>query len=352
MGSGVAFHMRLDPDGLDWNVRSMPRALRHQYAGAVYHVMARGEGGKAIFQEDADGKAFLHRLGQVCTSHGWRVHAWVLMRNHFHLLLETPEPNLVTGMKYLLGTFSQGWNARRSRRGHVFQGRYKSAPVSAATRSPYYFRVVADYIHLNPARAGLTGGRHGKLDSYKWSSLRDYARGRGPDWLVMERLLKAFELSNDGRGRRAYVAWLENRAANDGGKVDDAAMKALKRGWYLGEPTFADKLRAMVQPERLGKRGRDPVERSHDEAQAGRLAEAALAAVGLPLDRERLAELRKGDGNKVLVAVLLRERTSIGNDWLARRLEMGHPGAVSRLVGEFRRNKGRMRDLRHSFVLG
>jgi REP element-mobilizing transposase RayT len=103
----------------------MPRALRHQYAGAVYHVMARGDGGKAIFENDEDRKAFFFRLGQVCGSHGWRVHAWVLMKNHFHLLLETPESNLVTGMKYLLGTFSQGWNARRARRGHVFQGRYK-----------------------------------------------------------------------------------------------------------------------------------------------------------------------------------------------------------------------------------
>lgn len=83
----------------------MPRALRHQYPGAVYHVMARGDGGKKIFETDDDSKEFLYRLGQVCGSHGWRVHAWVLMGNHFHLLLETPEPSLVTGMKYLLGTF-------------------------------------------------------------------------------------------------------------------------------------------------------------------------------------------------------------------------------------------------------
>jgi hypothetical protein len=70
--------------------------------------MARGDGGKVIFENDEDRKSFLFRLDQVCGSHGWRVHAWVLMNNHFHLLLETPEANLVTGMKYLLGTFSQG----------------------------------------------------------------------------------------------------------------------------------------------------------------------------------------------------------------------------------------------------
>ena len=251
----------------------------------------------------------------------------------------------MTGMKYLLGTFSQGWNARRSRRGHVFQGRYKSIPVSAATESLYYFRIAADYIHLNPARAKLAGGKRGSLSSYKWSSLPDYARGKGPDWLVTDRLLGAFELSKDGRGRRAYVAWLEKRAANDGGKVDEAAMKALKRGWYLGEPTFADKLLAMVVRKSPGKRGRDAVERFHDEAEAERLAVRALATLALPPDRKGLARIRKGDGNKVLVAALLRDRTSVGNGWLAKRLEMGHPGSVSRLVGEFRKDTKRMREL-------
>ena len=72
---------------------------------------------------------FIGRLGEASIRHGWRIHAWVLMGNHFHLLLETPQPNLVAGMKWLLGTFSQGWNRARRRRGHVFQGRYKSVPV-------------------------------------------------------------------------------------------------------------------------------------------------------------------------------------------------------------------------------
>ena len=87
-----------------------------------------------------------------------------MMGNHFHVLLETPEANLVTGMKLLLGTFSQGWNRRRLRRGHVFQGRYKSIPVNASDSDPYYLKIVADYIHLNPARAGLAGGNLEGLD--------------------------------------------------------------------------------------------------------------------------------------------------------------------------------------------
>ena len=323
----------------------MPRALRHQYPGAVYHVMARGDGGKAVFEGDDDRKAFLFRLGQVCGSHGWRVHAWVLMGNHFHLLLETPEPNLVTGMKFLLGTFSQGWNSRRSRRGHVFQGRYKSVPVSAAAGSPYYFRIAADYIHLNPARAGLAGGGRGKLASYKWSSLPCYLSGKGPDWLVLDRVLAAFELAKDGRGRRAYVAWLEARA-EVGGDVGELAMKELRRGWYLGEPTFADKLRALVEPKPdRGTEGRDRTTKGHDESNAEDLARRASVRLGMPLETVALAKLRKGDPRKVLVAALVRKNTSVSNRWLADRLAMGHTAGVSRLLGQFRNDKESLRKL-------
>ena len=197
--------------------------------------MARGDGGKDVFETDDDRRAFLFRLGQVGGSHGWRIHAWVLMGNHFHLLLETPQANLVSGMKYLMSTFSQGWNRTRQRRGHVFQGRYKSVPVTGTQADAYYFRIVADCIHLNPAGADLAGGKSGPLVGYKWSSLASYVKGNGPDWLVMDRVLRAFLLAQDGRGRRAYVCWLEARAANDEGKIDEAAMQAMRRGLVFGQ---------------------------------------------------------------------------------------------------------------------
>ena len=137
----------------------MARPPRFQYPGAVYHVMARGDGGKRIFVGKEDHESLLHWLERVCQSHGWRVHAWVLMGNHFHLLLETPEPNLSAGMRVLLGTFSQAWNSRYRRHGHVFQGHYKAVPVAGErAEDAQYFKSVADYIHLNPARAELAGG--------------------------------------------------------------------------------------------------------------------------------------------------------------------------------------------------
>lgn len=315
----------------------MARPIRFQYPGACYHIMARGDGGKTIFEEDDDREVFLSRLGEVCGRCGWKVHAWVLMGNHFHMLVETPEANLVDGMGWLLGTFSQGWNRVRQRRGHVFQGRYKAVPVNGEESGVYYFRIVADYIHLNPARVGLAGGKRGKLTEYKWSSLGFYAKGKGPDWLVLDRVLRAFELAEDGRGRRAYVAWLEARAKEDGGKISDEAQAALRRGWYLGEESFKDKLLTMMEKAKGGKgssrKAVEGVGRDHGEAEAERLIGVISGILDLPTKLSGLKKLRKSDEKKVLLAALLRRRTAVGVNWIAERLAMGHPGSVSRLIG-------------------
>lgn len=321
----------------------MARPPRFQYPGAIYHVMARGDGGKTVFENTDDCEVFLHRLGEACGSCGWRVHAWVLMGNHFHLLLETPQPNLVTGMKWLLGVFSQGWNRARGRKGHVFQGRYKSVPVNGSEADRYYLRIVADYIHLNPARAGLAGGRQSKLADYRWSSLASYARGTGPAWLEMDRVLQAFELAKNGRGRRAYVAWLEARA-EEGGKIGEKAQAAMKRGWYLGEDTFKDQLLDLMEKRNAGKRtrprrGTAESWRDHGERDAEDLISRYAPELGLPGARKELAALRKGDERKALLAALLVRKTTVSREWLGKRLEMGHPGSVSRMLGAVKRNR-------------
>lgn len=314
----------------------MARPIRFQYPGACYHIMARGDGGKTIFENEDDRKVFIARLGEVCVRCGWRIHAWVLMGNHFHLLLETPEANLVEGMKWLLGTYSQGWNRVRQRRGHVFQGRYKSVPVDSEESGAYHFRIVADYIHLNPARAGLAGGTRGKLIDYRWSSLGFYAKGKRPEWLVIERVIQAFELAEDDRGRRAYVSWLEARAKDDAGKISEEAEAALRKGWYLGEESFKDKLLTMMDRLREGRNPRNVsggATKGHGEAEADRLVRDVGKVLGLPTGKSLLEKLRKCDERKVLLAALLRRRTSVRLEWISRKLVMGHPGSVSRLLG-------------------
>ena len=294
--------------------------------------------------------SFLHWLEQVCGSHGWRVHAWVLMGNHFHLLLETPEANLSSGMRVLLGTFSQAWNRRHQRRGHVFQGRYKAVPVTGGRAADaHYFKVVADYIHLNPARAMLAGGGQGRLAAYPWSSLRHFAKGEPPPWLEIHRVLDAFQLSHDRRGRAAYVAWLESRAASHGGKVDEEAMEALRKGWYLGEEGFKDKLLAMVDKARA--KIRKPGNHSggamvaHRQQEAEQILRVMAARLGLPGGTAELAKLRKGHLDKVRCAAMLRLRTAMENQWIAARLAMGGSTYVSSLVNLLLRDAKERRTL-------
>jgi REP element-mobilizing transposase RayT len=110
----------------------MARMIRLEYAGAVYHVMARGNQGRRIYANDADRKLWLDTLAEGCGQTGWRIHAYVLMPNHYHLLAETTEGNLVAGMKWLQSTYTQRYNARHRVFGHLFQGRYKALVVDGA----------------------------------------------------------------------------------------------------------------------------------------------------------------------------------------------------------------------------
>ena len=133
----------------------MARKLRVEYGGAIYHVMNRGDRREPIFQDDADRECFLATLAAACAKTGWQVHALCLMPNHFHLVVETPEANLVAGMKWLLGTYTARFNRRHKISGHLFSGRYKALIVDGSGNG--YLKTVCDYVHLNPARAKLLG---------------------------------------------------------------------------------------------------------------------------------------------------------------------------------------------------
>ena len=315
----------------------MARPLRYEAVGAVYHVMARGDGGKLVFEDDKDRYGWMDLMEKACARFGWRVHAWVLMGNHFHLLLETPEPNLVAGMKWMLGVYSQGWNRRRQRKGHVFQGRYKAVVVNGEERDGSYFKIVADYIHLNPARSGWIGGKTGRrLRSWRWSSFGGYAGNKRPDWLETGRVLRAFQLSEDHRGGRAYAEYLEARAKDGKGAITDDSLKKLRRGWCLGEKGFAEKVLESLSGTAGPKRRRGSVAgeaaSAHDEAEAERIAMAALLALGAPTEASQLRGKGKWVEETTLVAVLIRKRTGVKNRWVAARLGMGHEGNVTRAI--------------------
>jgi REP element-mobilizing transposase RayT len=142
----------------------MPRPLRIEYPGAIYHVMNRGDRREAIYRDEKERATFLRTLGEACGKTGWQVHAWCLIGNHFHLVLETPQANLVAGMRWLLGTFTVRFNRRHGPSGHLFGGRYKAQHIDE--RSGAYLVTACDYVHLNPVRASLVPPEE-PLESWK-----------------------------------------------------------------------------------------------------------------------------------------------------------------------------------------
>ena len=203
----------------------MARPLRVQYPGAVYHVMARGNQGRDLFRDDQDRQRWLKTLAEACQKTGWRVHAYVLMSNHYHLLVDTLEGNLVAGIKWLQAAYTQRYNGRHKVFGHLFQGRYKAIIIDG--NDDLYLQVVSTYIHLNPARAGLIGIGEEPLKSYRWSSYPVYLKGdrKSAPWLRCAGVLSSLGLGEkDGKG---YEAYLEGRALELAGKQ---GRKAWSRG--------------------------------------------------------------------------------------------------------------------------
>lgn len=186
----------------------MPRQVRIEYPGAIYHVMARGDRREAIVVDEEDRRMFVRTLGQACLRAGFRVHAYVLMSNHYHLLLETPEANLSRGMGWLQNAFTRRINTRHRLWGHVFGDRYKAIVVEPGN----CFWALLDYIHLNPVRAGLVGRKSG-LERYAWSSLSGYLQppGKRAPWLETAMGFQVTGCRDAASGRRKFLGLLEER---------------------------------------------------------------------------------------------------------------------------------------------
>ncbi len=299
--------------------------------------MARGNQGQAIFADDLDRKLWLETLVEACAKTGWRIHAWVMMGNHYHLLVETPEGNLVAGMRWLQGTYTQRYNSRHSLFGHLFQGRYKALVVDEAAGN--YFGVVSTYIHLNPARGGLIKAGKERLSQYRWSSYPWYlkARRQRPGWLVTERVMGDMVLAPEDR--KGYEAYLEGRVLEMGLKagrqVLEKEWKRIRRGWYLGGEGF--RVRMLKKLKATFGKGRTAsysgqAKRAHGEAEAERFLARGLAVLGV--GNGELAENAKGMAEKRVLAWWLRQHTTVGRRWISERLWMGEESGVSKAIGQ------------------
>ncbi|QHI69061.1 transposase [Tichowtungia aerotolerans] len=303
--------------------------------------MSRGNHQESIFRDHRDREIFLDTLCEACAKTGWLVHAFVLMDNHYHLLLETPHANLVVGMKWLQGTYTQRFNVRHKLWGHLFQGRYKALPVEA--ESGDYFSVLCSYIHLNPARAKLFDLEKGKLSDFSWSSYPLYLESaKRPDWLRVDRGLNASGLEDTVAGRNVYRQIMQKRvreiACSDCPYEVDARWAELRRGWFCGGDTFRkqmlDKLDGVIggHVKRASLSGE--AVQLHDEGEAERLVCEALDL--LKLDEKDLSALPKGAEEKKAIAARVKERTHVSNQWIVSRLSAGHAANVSRYMADVR----------------
>ncbi|MEP1445732.1 MAG: transposase [Paraglaciecola sp.] len=169
----------------------MSRPLRLEYAGALYHVTSRGNERKPIYKVEQDFDLCLEILGEVCERHNWVIHAYCLMTNHYHLLVETPDSNLSTGMRQLNGVYTQKFNRKHKRVGHLFQGRYKAILVDKDS----YLLELSRYIVLNPVRAK---GMVGHPSEWSWSSYHATTHhAPSPNWLATDFLLAQFSSKRD-----------------------------------------------------------------------------------------------------------------------------------------------------------
>ena len=286
--------------------------------------MSRGDRREDIFRDDRDRERFLETLAETCAKTGWQVQAYCLMRNHFHLVVETPQANLVAGMKWFLGTYTVRFNRRHQLTGHLFSGRYKAQLVSGEGG---YLRTVCDYVHLNPVRAGLLAAAV-PLKSYRWSSFPAYlaAPAQRPKWLRVERWLGEHGIPRDSdAGRRELERRLETRRAQEA----DADHAAVRNDWCLGDEQFRKDLLAQAATK-VGPNHYGAAVRETAMAKAEQIVTEELAQLEWP--ESELAARRKGDPAKLAIANRLRRETTVTLQWIAERLQMGARSYLSHLL--------------------
>jgi REP element-mobilizing transposase RayT len=162
----------------------MPRPLREEVAGGIYHVTARGNDRRVVFRDSRDGELYLSMLARVVNRQGWLCLSYCLMHNHVHLLIETPRPNLSNGMQRLQGDYARRFHARHGTSGHLWQGRFHSKRV----RHDAQFFAVARYVARNPVEAQLCD----HAEEWRWSSHGGVVADAAPAWVDRTRLLHYF----------------------------------------------------------------------------------------------------------------------------------------------------------------
>lgn len=252
----------------------MARPLRITYPGAYYHVTSRGNEKRDVFKSQKDREKFLSYLESATERYGAAIHAYCLMGNHFHLLLETPQGNLSAIMRHIVGAYTTYYNVKRKRAGHLFQGRYKAILIEADE----YATVLSQYIHLNPVRAKIVA----LPQEYKWSSYQSYiGEVSPPEWLRTDFILGYFS-KTEATARKRYREFVEALV----GKEYKSPLKDAVGGTILGSAGFVKNIAATHLKDREEDKN-IPALRHFEERPT--LAEICTLAKKAIADNEKLA---------------------------------------------------------------
>jgi putative transposase len=302
----------------------MARPLRLEFAGALFHITSRGNEQRDMFRDDVDRVRFLEFLGETVDRFRWIVYAYVLMSNHFHLLIElVQEATLSRGMKWLNEKHAQTFNRRHQRVGHLIQGRFHAPLIEKET----YFLEVARYVVLNPVRASMVD----HPEAYKWSSYRaTVGEAAAPEWLASDDLLAHFA-KDRSLARARYAQFVNDRIA------------LMKNPWtdlvgdlYLGSDTWIERMREKVELK--------PRSDEHPRAQRLLSRSSMSEIVTAVADVLRVDEnvIRGGHGGipRMLAAWLGSHEGLLTNREVAAGLGLGSGGRVTALVRECDRELG------------
>jgi REP element-mobilizing transposase RayT len=296
----------------------MARPLRIEFAGALYHVMSRGNERRAVVRDDADRQKRLDWLERTVETYGWRLHAFALLTNHEHLFVETPEANLSAGMQFLNGNYTSYFNRRHRRAGHLFQGRFKAQLIEEEG----YFLEVSRYVHLNAVRAKLVL----RPEDYRWSSCPGYVQARQAlAWVTYGRVLGEFA-AEAREARRAYAKFLR------AGLSEPAAspFAATVAGVLVGSEAFVERMRHLLGARSEAK-GVPELKRLRLRPSLERIVTEAASRFGC--DAERWSPGRRSDdAGRALAAYVARRRFGYSATEIAEHLGYRGPSSVSHAV--------------------
>ena len=309
----------------------MGRPVRIEYPGALYHITSRGNEKKEIFLTDEDRAKFLNILRDYHERYGILVHAYVLLDNHYHLILETPRGNLLKVMHGLNGSYTGYFNRKYRRVGHLLQGRYRAILVD----KDEYLLPLSRYVHLNPVRAGIVESP----EKYPWSSYGGYiGKAKKEDWVEYTWVLSQFDRGLE-RAEKKYKGYVAEGVLG----VAESPLKALFAQVVLGGENFKDRIMGVLKGKKLGAEivARRKLIRSPTLEE---IVRGVSEAFGVKKEGILLGGKRLNPGRNV--ALYLAQRyTGLGNEEIGRVFGGLHYSAVSKAAARVREAMATDREL-------